>query len=277
MNQYRKNGIAPRGWLRWVVISQILIWTPVITLQASSDAEKAMTPATHVIPSEPGSQVEQLGPHPIKRLFPSLDFNQRESRAIVQRNSENIRLAAKANKVPDWMIATIIYVETAQGIPSAWRWNDAASRDLFVGLGKKTSMGVMQVQQDPVDIGLSDHWQRMMFAQNYRSDESLQIFDGAAHLAAVLRQQNRLGPEGQSEFQWSHHKLRVVAHEYNSGPPNWRGTEWEEAVPLDYGDLFIKFLPDAYDALYQGDLSEWPLPEIPEELLVPQSDPVGQV
>lgn len=257
---------APRPWVRLLVISQILIWTPVINLQASKTGESFSEPVPGIVAPTATDDPEFINPNPLKRFMQSLDYNRPESREIVRRNADTIRLAARVNKVPDWMIATIIYVETAQGIPNAWHWNDAASRDLFVGFGRKTSMGVMQVQQDPADLGLSDHWQRMMFAQSYRGDETLQIFDGAAHLAAVLRQSNRLGRSDGDGFHWSRHKLRVVAHEYNAGPPNWRGTDWDDAVPLEYGELFIKFLPDAYDALYEGDLSDWPLPEIPKEL-----------
>lgn len=251
--------------------------TPMLRLTASAESEMTLPPeeiqAIQLAQSQSGGSL-QTPRGPVKEFLQSLDYNRDEATEIVTRNAESIRADAKLYNVPDWMIATVIYVETAQGLPGAWRWNDAASRDLFVNIGRPTSMGVMQVRQDPEELGLETHWQRMMFASDYEQNESWQIDDGARHLQAVLNQQNRLGGRDATAFQWSTHKLAVVAHEYNVGPSNWRGTEWEEAIPNDYGELFNKYLPTAYRALYGEDLSAWPLMEVPEELLTPaKSEP----
>jgi len=251
-----------RALFRWFVFSQLILWTPSVNLQASSEDFAVRDLPTESIPLEDKK-------NPVNDFLRSLDFNKTESREIVERNLEAIQLASKAYDVPDWMIATIIYVETAQGLPNAWRWNDSASRDLFVGFGRRTSMGVMQVQQNPEEIGLDNHWQRMMFARNYQASEDQQIFDGTRHIAAVLSQPNRIEYRTNPDFIWSTHKLRVVAHEYNSGPVNWKHTTWEEARPHEYSELFIKFLPDAYRAIHGNDLTEWPLLDVPEELLTP--------
>lgn len=249
--------------------------TPMLRLTASADA--AVTPPEEIQAIQ-AAQIESSGSTgsatrgPVKTFLQSLDYNRDESSKIISRNIESIRSDAKLYNVPDWMIATIIYVETAQGIPGAWRWNDTASRDLFVNIGRPTSMGVMQVRQDPDELGLESHWQRMMYASDYQRDESRQIDDGTRHLQAVLTQSNRLGDQDADAFQWSTHKLAVIAHEYNVGPDNWRGTDWEEAIPNDYGTLFIKYLPSAYRDLYGNDLSAWPLMEVPEELLKPADE-----
>lgn len=258
-----------RAFFRWFVLSQLILWTPSINLQASADHLDETEDLVTSIPVQTDSDNKNI----VKDFLRSLEFNKSESKEIVQRNVEAIRLASKAYDVPDWMIATIIYVETAQGIPAAWRWNDSASRDLFVGFGRRTSMGVMQVQQNPEELGLDDHWQRMMFAREYQANEDLQILDGANHIAAVLNQPKRNDCR-KPDFVWSTHKLQVVAHEYNTGPINWKDTEWRDAITYEYGALFTKFLPDAYRALYGNDLSEWPLLDVPEELLIPiEEDP----
>jgi hypothetical protein len=213
-------------------------------------------------------------PHPPQVSFiQSLDYNRHESSEIVRRNAAAIREASRNTGVPDWMIATIIYVETAQGVPGAWRWNDVASRDLFVSVGRPTSMGVMQVKQNPEELGLESHWQRMEYARLYEADESAQIADGAAKLRQVLEQSNRLGQTPPDTFQWSNHKLSVIAHEYNTGPVSWRGTEWQQAEPGPYGDLFVKFLPFAFQDLYGTNLTDWPLLDLPVELLPPTESP----
>jgi hypothetical protein len=264
----KTSEVAPnRRWFRYLVISGLVIWTPTLNIQAAANSD---------IPTLPPEYTQQFELDPIsgtnskpgvKAFLQTLDYNREESREIVTRNADTIKYASHAYGVPDWMIAGIIYVETAQGIPGAWRWNDSASRDLFIGFGRPTSMGVMQVRQNPEELGLEDHWQRMSFARTYQEDESIQILDGARHIQDVLKQDNRLGSRNASDFQWSTHKLAVIAHEYNTGPINWRNTTWEEAIPSSYGELFTKFLPDAYQALHGTDLTTWPLPEVPEELL----------
>lgn len=272
----KKNLRAPKikkstSHLRLLGLSCLAFCTPTLNHLAVADASLpeldshfAINPAG--IPYD--TTVYNDHPDTVKAFLQTLDYNREESREIVARNADNIREASRVYNVPDWMIATIIYVETAQGIPGAWRWNDSASRDLFISIGRPTSMGIMQVQQNPDDIGLENHWQRMMFANAYQEDEFGQILDGTHHLQDVLRQPNRLGTSSPLTFQWSTHKLAVIAHEYNTGPSNWRNTRWDDAKPLDYGQLFVKFLPDAYRTLYGNDLSAWPLLEVPEELLV---------
>lgn len=246
-----------RSVARWIIAIPVLIWTPTVYFPAAADA---------TLPAPVDAVATDYTPNPLKSFLQSLDYNRDEARSIVERNRDDIQLAARAFNVPDWMIASIIYVETAQGIPGAWRLNDSASRDLFIGFGRKTSMGVMQVQQDPDKLGLEDHWQRMNYARTYQANETMQILDGARHLQAALTQSNRLAGHNPNDYRWTTHKLAVIAHEYNTGPINWRNTTWEEAQPLDYGDLFTKFLPDAYHALHGNDLTEWPLLYIPEEL-----------
>ncbi|MFM9874410.1 MAG: hypothetical protein ACKVQS_13220 [Fimbriimonadaceae bacterium] len=257
-------------WFRCFVISGLIVWTPTLNFEAIASSDIPELPEAYLQQFQTSSDLQTESKPGVKDFLQSLDYNREESREIVTRNAEAIQSASAAYSVPDWMIAGIIYVETAQGIPGAWRWNDSASRDLFVGFGRPTSMGVMQVRQNPDELGLKDHWQRMMFARTYTEDEEIQINDGAKHLQAVLQQSNRLGSTSANDFQWSTHKLAVIAHEYNTGPTNWRNTTWDEAIPSTYGELFTKFLPDAYQALHGTDLTNWPLPEVPEELLNPE-------
>ncbi len=262
-----------RRFFRWFVISGLVIWTPTLNTEAQASADLKPLPDAYTQQFEISADASPNSNGRVKTFLQSLDYNREESREIVARNAETIRYASTAYGVPDWMIAGIIYVETAQGIPGAWRWNDSASRDLFIGFGRPTSMGVMQVRQNPDEIGLEDHWQRMAFARTYQEDESIQILDGARHIQEVLQQKNRIGSNPVNDFQWSTHKLAVIAHEYNTGPINWRATTWEEAQTYDYGELFVKFLPQAYKALYGNDLSAWPLLEVPEELLIVEAEP----
>jgi|GEM_PF-3599214 len=266
-NKSKAELATSRRWFRLSVISGLIIWTPTLNFEAAANSELPELPPEYTQQFELTQASGNGSKSGVKTFLQSLDYNREESRGIVERNADTIRYASHAYGVPDWMIAGIIYVETAQGIPGAWRWNDSASRDLFIGFGRPTSMGVMQVRQNPEELGLEDHWQRMAFARTYQEDESIQILDGARHIQEVLLQEKRLGSTPVSQFQWSTHKLAVIAHEYNTGPVNWRNTTWEEAEPSSYGELFTKFLPDAYQALHGTDLTDWPLPEVPEELL----------
>lgn len=266
-----KKATPSPAWFRVLIISGLVIWTPTLNFKAMASADIPELPEEYLQQFQTSTDWPTSSKPGVKTFLQSLDYNREESREIVTRNADAIRSASQAYGVPDWMIAGIIYVETAQGIPGAWRWNDSASRDLFIGFGRPTSMGIMQVRQSPDDLGLEDHWQRMAFARSYTENEEAQIIDGAKHLREVLLQQNRLGTASASDFQWSTHKLAVIAHEYNTGPINWRATTWEEAEPSSYGELFTKFLPDAYQALHENDLTTWPLPEVPEELLQPEA------
>lgn len=209
-----------------------------------------------------------------------LDLNTAESRAIVQRNRHAIELASRAYAVPAWLIAGVIFVETGQGLPGAWTWNEMGSRQKFI-VGQPASLGVMQVRYDPAELGLESISERKAFVDLFTQDETWQILAGARRLADVLAQENRFGPSYRAQVmahEWTQKDVRTVAHEYNSGPPHWKGTTWEEAQPLGYGEAFWKFLPEAYKAL-----TDQPLPnplrsacEIPASVFEPweQSPPL---
>ncbi len=245
----------PKGSNFWriALIAPMLFWAPDFS-KARTDASQLLELSQATALADGSAEGYEI--HPVKAALQSLEFNVPEAEQIVAENRNTIIRVSRAYGVPAWMVAGIIYVETAQGVPSAWHWNDSASASVFTAGARPASIGIMQVRQDPSEMGLDHPMERAMFAAQYREDVTTQIVDGSRHLAAVLAQPNRLGPDYRAQrgmVPYTEKMLRTIAHEYNSGPDNWKGTSFEDAVPLDYGELFMRYLPRAYEALYRED------------------------